>query len=190
MERLLRSKDVEGHQASTVNESFTHPRLHIPIPKRINSCKLFLDIPCTQVLGTGMVHNTRDAMLHNAQFPSNHVRVSIDIVIDEHSATSPPREEHASRKTTMVKSKQKENKQRYLYDNLISQSQKKTPCQTNDKDCGYYVMNLMKENFGVILDDSRMNERFSPKRETQRFYKDYPWDSYLSEGVVAQAREI
>ncbi|KAF1863286.1 hypothetical protein Lal_00031371 [Lupinus albus] len=132
MERLLRSKDAEGHQASIVNEN----------------------IPCTRTIGIGTVHNTQDVMLHNAQIQSNHVRVLIDIVIEddallsipldediitfggdlgtfvawsvhlvdvvptkgkvkaEHSATSPPRVEHASKKTKVVKSKHKENKTR------------------------------------------------------------------------------
>ncbi|KAF1888183.1 hypothetical protein Lal_00008096 [Lupinus albus] len=93
VERLLRSKDVEGHQASTVNASFTHPRHHIPIPEEINNCKLFLDISCTCALGIGMVHNTHDAMLHNAQIPSNHVRVSIYIVIEEDALLPIPLDE-------------------------------------------------------------------------------------------------
>ncbi|KAF1892906.1 hypothetical protein Lal_00039980 [Lupinus albus] len=99
-----------------------------------------------------MVHNTQDAMLHNSRIPPNHVRVTIDIeiednallpipldvdiitlggaictfvdwplhlldvvptkgmVIDEHSATTPTKVEHASKKTKVVKSKHKENK--------------------------------------------------------------------------------
>ncbi|KAF1892942.1 hypothetical protein Lal_00048541 [Lupinus albus] len=91
-------------------------------------------------------------MLHNSRIPPNHLRVTIDIeiednallpfpldvdiitlggaictfvawpvhlvdvvptkgmVIDEHSATTPTKVEHASKKTKVVKSKRKENK--------------------------------------------------------------------------------
>ncbi|KAF1884271.1 hypothetical protein Lal_00042923 [Lupinus albus] len=213
----------------------------------INNCKLFLDISCTRAVGIGTVYNTQDAMIHNAQIPSNHLRVSIDISIEddallpipvdedtitvrgalgtfvawpvsgEHSATSPLRiDEQASKKAKVVKSKpqSKSNLEssgevapkktnfcaklmnyvqklhansmimisiplpiygfstdefiginevkdvndhdwigasvislyiRYLYDNLIPKSKKKTPCQNNDKDCGNYVINFLKE---------------------------------------------
>ncbi|KAF1898446.1 hypothetical protein Lal_00042140 [Lupinus albus] len=114
----------------------------------INNCKLFLDIPRTRAVGIGTVYNTQDAMIHNAQILSNHLRVSIDISIEDdalpsihvvedniivrgalgtfvawpehlidvvpimgkvsadHSVTSPPRiDEHASKKSKVVKSK-------------------------------------------------------------------------------------
>ncbi|KAF1893915.1 hypothetical protein Lal_00002464 [Lupinus albus] len=195
---LKEKAKAEGHQISTVCESFTHPRHNIPIlefnyiPKLIicfdnilgiRSCKLFLDIPSTRVVGTGTMHNTRNAKLHNARISPNHVRVATDIAIEddallsipvdediitlggtidtfylsyygnvtaEHNATSPPRVEHASKKTKVVKSKHKGNKPRskssnkessgevvskntnyyaqlmkYLYDNLISTTKKK-----------------------------------------------------------------
>ncbi|KAF1892912.1 hypothetical protein Lal_00007129 [Lupinus albus] len=85
MEHLMQSKFVEGPQASTtVIESFTHPRHFILIPEGIiNNCKIFLDIPCTRAMGIDTVYNTRDAMIHNAQIPSNHLRVSIDISIKD-----------------------------------------------------------------------------------------------------------
>ncbi|KAE9604365.1 hypothetical protein Lalb_Chr11g0070901 [Lupinus albus] len=34
-------------------------------------------------MGIDTVYNTRDAMIHNAQIPSNHLRVSIDISIKD-----------------------------------------------------------------------------------------------------------
>ncbi|KAF1868082.1 hypothetical protein Lal_00034024 [Lupinus albus] len=40
-------------------------------------------IPFTRVVGVGTVHNTPDAMLHNASIPPNHVRVAIDIAIED-----------------------------------------------------------------------------------------------------------
>ncbi|KAF1872324.1 hypothetical protein Lal_00016622 [Lupinus albus] len=86
MERKMESgKFVEGPEASTtVKESFTHPRNHIPIPEGIiNNCKLFLDTPCTRAVAIGTVYNTHDAKIHNAQIPSNHLRVSIDISIED-----------------------------------------------------------------------------------------------------------
>ncbi|KAF1865841.1 hypothetical protein Lal_00023515 [Lupinus albus] len=49
----------------------------------INNCKLFLDTPCNRAVGIGTVHNTREAMLHIAQIPSNHFKVSIDISIED-----------------------------------------------------------------------------------------------------------
>ncbi|KAF1891478.1 hypothetical protein Lal_00012366 [Lupinus albus] len=42
-----------------------------------------MDIPCTRAVGIGTVCNTRDGMIHNAQIPSNHLRVSIDISIED-----------------------------------------------------------------------------------------------------------
>ncbi|KAF1892784.1 hypothetical protein Lal_00046729 [Lupinus albus] len=109
----------------------------------INSCILLLDIPSTQVVGVGKVHNTLNVMLHNARIPPNHVKVTIDIAIeddillsipldediitlegaigtyvgkgiDEHSATPTPKAEHASKKAKVVKSKLKENKSRSM----------------------------------------------------------------------------
>ncbi|KAE9614455.1 hypothetical protein Lalb_Chr05g0228341 [Lupinus albus] len=56
--RMEAGKFVEGPEASTVvEESFTHPRNHIPIPE--------------------------DTIIHHAQIPSNHLNVSIDISIED-----------------------------------------------------------------------------------------------------------
>ncbi|KAF1892998.1 hypothetical protein Lal_00024128 [Lupinus albus] len=113
-----------------------------------------------------MVHNTQDTMLHNSRIPPNHVRVTIDIeiednallpipldvdiitlggaictfvawpvhlvdvvptkgmVIDEHSATTPTKVEHASKKTKVVKSKRKENKSRSKSSNKESSGER------------------------------------------------------------------
>ncbi|KAF1892344.1 hypothetical protein Lal_00010809 [Lupinus albus] len=48
----------------------------------INNCKLFLDTPCARAVGIGSMYNTQDAMIHNVQIPSNHLKVSIDISIE------------------------------------------------------------------------------------------------------------
>ncbi|KAF1862505.1 hypothetical protein Lal_00024462 [Lupinus albus] len=76
-----------------LSESCTHPRHNIRIPKGNNSCKLFLDIPFTRVVGVGMVHNAPDAMLHNACIPSNHVRVAIDTAIEDNALLPIPLDE-------------------------------------------------------------------------------------------------
>ncbi|KAF1896045.1 hypothetical protein Lal_00033433 [Lupinus albus] len=83
--RMEAGKFVEGPEASTtVKEIFTHPRNHIPIPEEIiNNCKLFLDTPYTRAVAIGMVYNTQDAIIHHAQIPSNHLKVSIDISIED-----------------------------------------------------------------------------------------------------------
>ncbi|KAF1883233.1 hypothetical protein Lal_00030337 [Lupinus albus] len=83
--RMEAGKFVEGPEASTtVKESFTHPRNHIPIPEGIiNNCILFLDTACTRAVTIGTVYNTQDAMIHHAQIPSNHLKVSIDISIED-----------------------------------------------------------------------------------------------------------
>ncbi|KAF1865965.1 hypothetical protein Lal_00041663 [Lupinus albus] len=93
--RMEAGKFVEGPEASTtVKESFTHPRHHIPIPVGIiNNCKLFLDTPCTRVVAIGTVYNTQDAMIHHAQIPSNHLKVSIDISIENDSLLPIPVDE-------------------------------------------------------------------------------------------------
>ncbi|KAF1865504.1 hypothetical protein Lal_00004880 [Lupinus albus] len=64
--RMEVGKFVDGPEASTtVKESFTHPRNHIPIPEgKINNCKLFLDTPYTRAVAIGMMYNTHDAMIH------------------------------------------------------------------------------------------------------------------------------
>ncbi|KAF1860447.1 hypothetical protein Lal_00037792 [Lupinus albus] len=84
-DRLESGKFVEGPEASTtVKESFTHPRNYILIPKGIIiNCKLFLDTPCTRAVAIGTTYNIHDAMIHNAQIPSNHLKVSIDISIED-----------------------------------------------------------------------------------------------------------
>ncbi|KAF1891489.1 hypothetical protein Lal_00012377 [Lupinus albus] len=92
--RMEAGKFVEGPEASTtVKESFTHPRNHIPIPEGINNCKLFLDTPCTQAVAIGTVYNTQDAIIHHAQIPSNHLKVSIDISIEDDALLPIPVEE-------------------------------------------------------------------------------------------------
>ncbi|KAF1868169.1 hypothetical protein Lal_00018686 [Lupinus albus] len=63
------SKFVEGNESTTIGI--------------INNWKLFLDISCTRVVAIGMVYNKKDAMIHNAQIPSNHLKVSIDISIED-----------------------------------------------------------------------------------------------------------
>ncbi|KAF1881603.1 hypothetical protein Lal_00039819 [Lupinus albus] len=86
MEKRIESgKFVEGPEASTtVKDSFMHPRNHIHIPEGIiNNCKLFLDTPCTRAVAIGTVYNTQDAMIHHAQIQSNHLKVSIDISIED-----------------------------------------------------------------------------------------------------------
>ncbi|KAF1868502.1 hypothetical protein Lal_00008310 [Lupinus albus] len=40
-------------------------------------------IPFTRVVGVGTVHNTPDVILHNTCIPLNHVRVAIDIAIED-----------------------------------------------------------------------------------------------------------
>ncbi|KAF1865332.1 hypothetical protein Lal_00004706 [Lupinus albus] len=64
--RMEVGKFVDGPEASTtVKESFTHPRNHIPIPEGIiNNWKLFLDTPYTRAVAIGTMYNTHDAMIH------------------------------------------------------------------------------------------------------------------------------
>ncbi|KAF1866169.1 hypothetical protein Lal_00031473 [Lupinus albus] len=149
-EGVIGNKQVQ----EVLNHVVSYPKRKCKFVVDLGYCKLFLDIPCTRVVSIGTVHNTRDAMLHHARIPPNHVRVAIDIeieddallsipldediiilggaictfvawpvhivdvvltkgkVIAEHNATSPPRVEHASRKTKVVKSKHKVNKSR------------------------------------------------------------------------------
>ncbi|KAF1862510.1 hypothetical protein Lal_00014479 [Lupinus albus] len=93
--RMETGKFVEWPAASTtVKESFTHPRNHIPIPKGIiNNCKLFLDTPCTRAVAIGTMYNTKDAIIHHSQIPSNHLKVSIDISIEDDALLPIPVEE-------------------------------------------------------------------------------------------------
>ncbi|KAE9598594.1 hypothetical protein Lal_00021092 [Lupinus albus] len=68
MERKMEAgKFVKGREASTtVKESFTHTRNFILIPNwELARC------------------TTQDAMIHNAQIPSNHLKVSFDISIED-----------------------------------------------------------------------------------------------------------
>ncbi|KAF1864900.1 hypothetical protein Lal_00031865 [Lupinus albus] len=67
--RMEAGKFFEGPEASTT--------------RIINNCKLFLDTPCTRAVAIGTVYNTHDAMIHHAQIPSNHLKVSIDISIED-----------------------------------------------------------------------------------------------------------
>ncbi|KAF1862089.1 hypothetical protein Lal_00026606 [Lupinus albus] len=105
----------------------------------ISSCKLFLDIPITRAVGIGTVYNTRDTMLHNAQIPCNHVMVSIDIPIEEYAFLPIPLDEDIITIGGAIGT--------YVAwtIHLVDVVPIKTPCQNNDKDCGYYVMNFMKE---------------------------------------------
>ncbi|KAF1874335.1 hypothetical protein Lal_00013778 [Lupinus albus] len=41
-----------------------------------------------------MVYNTQDAMIHHAQIPSNHLKVSIDISIEDDALLPIPVDEH------------------------------------------------------------------------------------------------
>ncbi|KAF1862522.1 hypothetical protein Lal_00024423 [Lupinus albus] len=67
-----------------MKESFTHPRNLTPIPEGIiNNCKLFLDTLCIRAVAIGTVYNTQDAIIHHAQIPSNHLKFSIDISIED-----------------------------------------------------------------------------------------------------------
>ncbi|KAF1870681.1 hypothetical protein Lal_00026244 [Lupinus albus] len=58
-----------------------------------SSCKLFLDIPSTRVVGFGTMHNTSDVMLHNACIPLNHVNVAIDTIIEDNTLFPIPLDE-------------------------------------------------------------------------------------------------
>ncbi|KAF1877063.1 hypothetical protein Lal_00033616 [Lupinus albus] len=336
LQRSMKSKEPQGHQKvgdvpSIVSETCTHPRPNISILEGTSSCKLFLDIPYTRVVRVGTVHNTLDSMLHNARIPPNHVKVAINIAIEndallpiplnediitlggiistyvawtvhlvdlvpimakgiaEYNATSPPRVEYVSKKAKVVKSKLKENKSRskssynessgevvskktnycahlmkhvqklldysiiiisfplpvfgYLYDNLISKNifvflcphsttlvmssnekrkneqaehvakvlinhkeyvdlfiapinigltfpnrvhmvsyEHRTPCQSNDKDCGYYVMNFMKE----IIKQWSAQVQFSADSYTDDQINQIKedWSKYIREDYV------
>ncbi|KAF1865902.1 hypothetical protein Lal_00033362 [Lupinus albus] len=63
------------------------------LTEETSSCKLFLDISSTRVVGVGVVHNTPDAMLHNAHIPPNHVMVVIDIAIENDALLQIPLDE-------------------------------------------------------------------------------------------------
>ncbi|KAF1866254.1 hypothetical protein Lal_00024257 [Lupinus albus] len=93
--RMEAGKFVEGPEASTtVKESFTHPRNHIPIPEGIiNNCKLFMKTPCTRAVEIGTVYNTQVAIIHHAQIPSNHLKISIDISIEDDALLPTPVDE-------------------------------------------------------------------------------------------------
>ncbi|KAF1867861.1 hypothetical protein Lal_00012757, partial [Lupinus albus] len=77
--RMEAGKFVEGPEASTTGI--------------INNCKLFLDTPCTRAVAIGTVYNTHDAIIHHAQIPSNHLKVSIDISIEDDALLPIPVEE-------------------------------------------------------------------------------------------------
>ncbi|KAF1874085.1 hypothetical protein Lal_00041529 [Lupinus albus] len=162
LEHSMKSKEPEGHQQA------------VDVPSLgISSCKLFLDILSP---GVGTVHNTPNVMLHNARIPPNHVKVAIDIAIEddallpipfdediitlgwaignyvtwlvhlvdvgkgiaEHSATSPPRVEHANKKAKVMKSKLKENKSR----SKSSYNRKRTETLLYARNERYYFMYL------------------------------------------------
>ncbi|KAF1896017.1 hypothetical protein Lal_00033457 [Lupinus albus] len=93
--RMEAGKFVEGPKASTiVKESFTHPSNHIPILDGIiNNCKLFLDTQCIRAVEIGTVYNTQDAIIHHAKIPLNHLKVSIDISIEDDALLPIPVEE-------------------------------------------------------------------------------------------------
>ncbi|KAF1879819.1 hypothetical protein Lal_00037322 [Lupinus albus] len=46
-----------------------------------------------RVVGVGTMHNTPDAMLHNARIPPNHVKVAIDIEIEDDALLPIPLDE-------------------------------------------------------------------------------------------------
>ncbi|KAF1888120.1 hypothetical protein Lal_00039160 [Lupinus albus] len=82
--------ESKGHQQaddvpSSIIKSCRHATHNIPIPEGINAYKLYLDIPYTRVVGVGKVYNLLDVMLHNARIPPNHMKVSIDVAIDDNS---------------------------------------------------------------------------------------------------------
>ncbi|KAF1891592.1 hypothetical protein Lal_00042587 [Lupinus albus] len=80
MEKRMESgKFVEGPEASTTGI--------------INNCKLFLDRPCTGVVGIGTLYNKQDAMIQNAQIPSSYLKVSIDISIKDDALLPIPDDE-------------------------------------------------------------------------------------------------
>ncbi|KAF1859003.1 hypothetical protein Lal_00000826 [Lupinus albus] len=49
----------------------------------INNCKLFLDTPCPRAVAIDTVYNTHDAIIHHAQIPLNHLKISIDISVED-----------------------------------------------------------------------------------------------------------
>ncbi|KAF1894453.1 hypothetical protein Lal_00043630 [Lupinus albus] len=118
MEKRMESgKFVEGPEASTtVQESFTHPRNHIPIPEVSVDISIeddaLLPIPADDITTVREVVGTFVTWLEHL----------IDVVPimgkasdDDHSATSPPRiDEHASKRPKW-----------YLYDNFVPNSKKK-----------------------------------------------------------------
>ncbi|KAF1891440.1 hypothetical protein Lal_00017076 [Lupinus albus] len=167
--RMKVGKFVEGPEGSTtMKESFTHPRNHIPIPEGIiNNCKLFLDTPCTREVAIGMVYNTQDAIIHHTQIPSNHLKVSIDISIEDDALLPIPVDEDiitvGFTLATFVA----------LPKHLIDV----VP-----------IMACISPEEWDILTDSRLSERTSPKREGQSFYQDFIWKSRLSEKGLAWAR--
>ncbi|KAF1868187.1 hypothetical protein Lal_00018706 [Lupinus albus] len=61
---------------------------------RINNCKLFLDTLCTRAVAIGTVYNTQNAMIHHAQIPSNHWKVSIDLSIEDDALLPIPIDEN------------------------------------------------------------------------------------------------
>ncbi|KAF1879850.1 hypothetical protein Lal_00037354 [Lupinus albus] len=185
----------------------THPRHNIPILEGTISCKLFLDIPFTRVVDVGTMHNTPNAMLHNARIPPNPVKVPIDITIEddallpilldediitsrgsigtfvawpvhlvnvvptkekviaEHSATSPPRVEHASKKTEVVKSKLKENKHGLSHQIKNCQGRGSRPSERWLSELAY----------------SHLGDAPSLEREDQSLKSKKSWTPYLSE---------
>ncbi|KAF1888116.1 hypothetical protein Lal_00039156 [Lupinus albus] len=125
VKRSMKSKELEGHQQagdvpSIVSKICTHPRHNILIPEGTSSCKIIMDISSTRVVGVDdvllLIPLDEDIITSGGAictFVAWRVYL-IDVVpttgkgIVEHSATSLPRVEHASKMAKMVKSKEQD----------------------------------------------------------------------------------
>ncbi|KAF1884518.1 hypothetical protein Lal_00028396 [Lupinus albus] len=155
-ERSMKNKESEGHQQgdipSSINGSCTHATLSIPSPEMLcsithippNHVKIAIDvviddcallpIPLDEDIFTvGGAIGTYVAfpidIVHVVPKGHEHSRPNGEKELDG-SMASPPIVEHVSKKAKVVKSK------------LSKQS---NPYQTNEKDCGYYMLYFMKE---------------------------------------------
>ncbi|KAF1881740.1 hypothetical protein Lal_00032211 [Lupinus albus] len=115
MEKRMQSgKFVEGPEASTtVKESFTHPRNHIPIPEvsidiSVEDDALVL-IPTDEDITT--VREVVATFLACPEHLIDVIPIMGKVSTDNHSATSPPTiDEPASKKAKVVKSKPQTSK--------------------------------------------------------------------------------
>ncbi|KAF1863111.1 hypothetical protein Lal_00041098 [Lupinus albus] len=114
MEKRMESgKFVEGPEASTtVQESFTHPRNHIPIPEVSVDISIeddaLLPIPADDITTVREVVGT---FMTWPEHLIDVVPIMGKVSDDDHSATSPSRiDEHASKKAQVVKSKPQSSK--------------------------------------------------------------------------------